>query len=258
MLLRKFPLLIWYLFLASFFHQGMALDVDLKLYESSFYSPNGEDGVFARIFAAIKPTTRFCVECGAYDGITNSLTYLLRNQGWRSVLLDRSYDIPSLSLHKEFITAENINAIFEKHDVPDVFDLLTLCTGYNDFYLWHVLDSRYRPSVVCITYNAFHKPEEDKIAVYYPFFCGDDTNYFGASILALYLLGKSKGYALIYAEETGRHLFFVREEVLESNQASFKNANDVKLLYRPLGYESGNRHDPKQRKYLSSKEVLKK
>jgi|SRR5579862_1453667 len=248
--------------LASFFHSASAEEIDLQLFETSFYSPNGEDGIFARLFSLIKTTPiRFCVECGANDGITNSLTYLLRNQGWRALLLDRSFDIPSISLHKEFLTAENVNALFEKYSVPKSFDLMTIDTGSNDFYIWKALDERYCPSVVCIAYNGLHKPEEDKVVQYHPFFCGDETSYFGASILALYNLGRSKHYALVYAEESGRHLFFVREDLLRDNHLVFKNANDVRELYRPPTYEKAQgkqRHDPKNRPHLSSKELLKK
>jgi hypothetical protein len=250
-----------YLLCFSFFYSGFATEIDLSIHESSFYSPNGEDGIFARIFASVKPISRFCVECGAYDGITNSMTYLLRNQGWRGILFDRSYEISSLGLYKEFITCDNVNIIFDKYGVPEIFDLLTLDTGYNDYYIWQAIDARYRPSVVCIAYNAFHLPDEDKIVIPHPYFCGDDTNYFGASILALYNLGLSKGYGLVYAEQSGRHLFFIRQDVLEKNNVSFKNANDVAAIYRHPEYENGQggvRQDPKRRKYLSSKEVLKR
>ncbi len=247
---------------ASYFHLAAAEEIDLQLYETSFYSPNGEDGIFARLFSMIKTTPmRFCVECGANDGITNSLTYLLRNQGWRALLLDRSFDIPSISLHKEFLTAENINALFEKYAVPKSFDLLTIDTGSNDFYLWKALDERYCPSVVCIAYNGFHKPEEDKVVQYHPFYCGDDSIYFGASMLALYHLGRSKHYALVYAEESGKHLFFVREDLIKNNALDFKNVNDVQKLYRHPSYEKAQgkqRHDPKNRPYLSAKELLNK
>lgn len=237
---------------------GSAEEIDLSYSESSFYSPNGEDGVFARIFASIKPLSRLCVECGARDGITNSLTHLLRSQGWKSVLFDRSFDIPSLSLYKEFLTPNNVNAIFEKYSIPDTFDLLTIDLGYNDFYIWQALDQRYRPYVICISYNAIHPPNEDKIVLAHPFFCGDNTDYFGASILALYRLGRSKGYALIYAEQSGSHLFFIREDLLEKNQLSFKNLNDVNALYHPLGLgQPKMKQNPKGRKYVSSHEVMK-
>lgn len=236
-------------------------EIDLKLYENSFYSPNGEDGVLARIFTSIKPRSYYCVDCGATDGISNNLTFLLRNQGWKGLLLDRSYDIPTSNLHRESLTAENIDELFVKYNVPEVFDLLAIDTGYNDFYLWNALDKRFMPSVVCIAYNAYLGPSDDKVVIYHPYYSGDDTTYFGASLLALVNLGKTKGYTLVYAEETGRHLFFIRDELIEQYQLAFKDAGQVYKLYRAPDYENGagsHRFDSRNRKFISSNEAIKK
>src|SRR5690348_14784881 len=101
------------LFFAFFlpFSSSFGEEIDLSLYEKSLYSQNGEDGVLAKIVQVLQPSSRFCIEFGAYDGISGSNTYLLRMQGWDCLLLDRMYEIPEFNLHKEFITAENITAI---------------------------------------------------------------------------------------------------------------------------------------------------
>jgi len=234
------------------------MEVDLKLYENSFYSPNGEDGIFARLFTLLKPQLYFCVDCGANDGISSNLTFLLRSQGWKGLLFDRAYDIPTANLHKESLTTENINTLFTQYAVPEVFDLLTIDTGYNDFYLWNALDKRYTPSVVCIAYNAYLGPSDDKVVIYHPYYCGDDTTYFGASILALARLGKAKGYTLVYAEETGRHLFFILDALIKDHQLLFKDANVVSKLFHMPHYEIGYRFDSRNREYISSNEAIKK
>lgn len=242
--------------LASF-----ADEIDLSLCETSLYSQNGEDGVLAKIFQLIPPSSKFCVEFGAYDGVTGSNTYLLRRQGWNALLLDRMYEIPEYNLFKEFITAENINDLFEKYHLPNDFDLLSIDIDYNDFHIWKVIDEKFRPSVVLIEYNATHLPNEDKVVKYRPYFAGDGTNYFGASILALYHLGRSKGYSLVYAEKAGVNLFFIRDDLLEKHHLKFKDMNDVEKIYRIPTYgngpNSGHRKDPKNRSYLSSTELLK-
>jgi hypothetical protein len=43
-----------------------------------------------------------------------------------------------------------------------------------------------------VEYNATHLPNEDKVVEYDPYFSGDSTNYFGASILAFYNLAQKK------------------------------------------------------------------
>ena len=235
--------------------------VDLSLYEKSFYSQNGEDGVLNKIFQLIGTSSRYCVEFGASDGKTNSNTYLLRLQGWSSLLMDRMYEDSAINLHKEFITAENITALFDKYNVPHDLDLLSIDIDFNDFYVWKALGAKYQPSVVVIEYNATHLPHEDKVVKYQPYFCGEGTNYYGASILALYHLGRSKGYSLVYADKEGVNLFFIRDDILEEKKLQFKDMNDVEKLYRYPTYgkgpNGGHREDPKKRAYLTSTDCLR-
>lgn len=235
-------------------------EIDLGTYEKSIYSQHGEDGVLAKIFDVVSPSSRFCIEFGAYDGVTGSNTYLLRRQGWKCLLMDRMFEIPDYSLYKEFIRKENINELFEKYKVPENLDLLSIDIDYNDFYIWKELDPKYRPTVVVIECNPTHLPQEDKVVRYRPFYCGDGTNYYGASILALYHLGRSKGYSLVYHESSGTNLFFVKDEALDELKISFKDVNQVEKLYRPptygLGPNNGHRPDLKNRKYFTSLELL--
>jgi|GEM_PF-1644716 len=236
------------------------LCIDLSSYETSLYSQNGEDGILSKLFQLIEPTTRYCVEFGADEGFINSNTYLLRKQGWNCLLLDRMHEDPNINLHKEFITAENVTALFDKYNVPHDLDLLSLDIDYNDFHVWKALDEKFKPAVVLIEYNATHLPLEDKVVKYLPYFCGDGTNYFGASILALYNLGRSKGYSLVYAEKAGVNLFFIRDDILEEKKLRFKDMNDVEKLYRfptyGKGPNGGHRKDPNNRAYLTSSDFL--
>ncbi|MGB7978583.1 MAG: hypothetical protein WCF19_05430 [Chlamydiales bacterium] len=224
-------------------------EIDLALYEKSLYSEQGEDGVIAKLFQIVLPATRSCVEVGAYDGITHSNTFLLQLQGWNRLLFDRQFEIPTFNLHKEYINAENINQIFQKYNVPLLFDLLCIDLEYNSFYVWKALDPKYSPSVVVIQYNGNHPPDQDKVVKYRPFYVGDGTDYFGASILSLYRLGRAKGYSLVYAEQSGKHLFFVREALLPP-ETPFRAINQVDRLYRPRSHLYP--HDMKARPYLSS------
>ncbi len=227
-------------------------EIDLTPYEASLYSQNGEDGVLAKIFELIGTSSRYCVEFGAYDGITGSNTCLLRKQGWSALLLDRRSDSPEI--HKEFITAENITSLFDKYKVPKNLDLVSIDIDYNDFYVWQALDPKYQPKVVLIEYNSALLPDQDKVAKPMPYYSGDGTIYYGASILALYNLGRSKGYSLVYAEKAGVNLFFIRDDVLKEKNLQFKDVNNVEKLYqKPTAI---HREDPKNRVFLSSADLL--
>jgi hypothetical protein len=141
--------------------------------------------------------------------------------------------------------------------VPLGFDLLSIDIGYNDFYLWNALDVKYKPAVVLIAYNATYSEKEDRVVKYRPYYCGDGTDYFGASILALYKLGRSKGYSLVYADQTGSNLFFIRDDLLEEFHVSFQNVNDVEALYHPSSYVIP-RYQGKYSRFTSSDNVIRK
>ena len=230
-----------------------AEEIDLSGSEYSVYSRSGEDGIFSKIFHLIPPSSFFCVELGSGDGCYDSPTYLLRLQEWNALLLDRTYENPGEHLFKEFITAQAVNEILQKYAIPDDLDLLCIDTGYNDYYLWKALSDHYLPKVVMIRYNPSHLPDVDKIVKYRPYFGGDHTSYYGASILALQKLGNSKGYTLVYAERSGTYLFFIRDAILEEKNLKFKNSNDVDKLYPFVnGKGAPLNDDPKLRVFISS------
>jgi len=236
-----------------------AEEIDLATYEKFIYSAHGEDGIIARIFELIQPKSRYCVDIGAGDGITGSNTYLLRLQRWNCALFDRKHEVFQHKLYKEFINAENVNTVFKKYRVQPDMDLLTI-DNYNEFYIWKDLDEKYKPALVIIKYNGSLLAHDDKVAKYRPFFCGDGTNYWGASITALYHLGRKKGYSLVYAESIGMSLFFIRDDIIQEKNLHFKNMNDPEKIYRFPAYANGPhggyKQDPKNQPYHSSLEIL--
>ncbi len=233
-------------------------EIDLNRHEISLYSKNGEDGILAKIVQAIGPIPHYCVDIGASDGRDGSNTYLLRLQGWQGLLLDRRFENPILNLHQEYISAENINSLLSKYEVPLEFGLLSIGIDYNDFYIWKALKGEYRPALVLIQYNGKHSPFEDKIVKYRPFFIGDTTDYFGASLLALFNLGRAKGYSLVYADKSGTHLFFVRDDLIRERvrkgEPGFKEMNDPIKLHRNVSH-TDRTPDPKNRPYISSSDL---
>lgn len=243
---------------------AFAEEVDLSGYERTLYSQNGEDGIISKLVQLIHPKPGFCIEFGAFDGVTGSNTYLLRRQGWDCLLLDRGYDVPEYKLRKEYITAQNINQLFEKYGVPDQVDLMSIDIDFNDFYIWKAMDKKYNAAIIVLEYNASIPPNEDKVVKYHPYYIGDGTNYFGGSILAMYRLGRAKGYSLVYAEESGTNLFFVRNDIVERLEAegiTFKDRNDVEKIYRRPTYgkseHGGHPDDTKNRPYFTSEELMK-
>lgn len=234
---------------------------DLSKFERSIYSQNGEDGVIEILFELLGTDSRYCVEFGAVDGLYVSNTLNLRkHKGWTCLLLDGGHENQAINLQREFVTAENINELFEKYEVPENLDLLSIDIDYNDFYVWKALNSRYRPRVVVVEYNAMILPHDDSLVPYKADAVWDWTNYFGAGILAFSRLAKMKGYTLVHADRSGTNLFFVRDELMKGIR--FKNAGQVEELYRPPHYLNGSgplgshQKDPLDRKFISFQEAL--
>ncbi len=253
---QPYPVQLW-----SLKNRYSHKEIDLSRYEKSICSQNGEDGVIEAIFNIIGTSSKYYVEFGANDGEWISNTkYLRKKFGWNGLLLDCDFENPSINLHKEFITAQNINDLFEKYKIPEDFDLLSIDIDYNDFHVWQALEAKYRPRLVVIEYNATHLPWEDKVVKYDPSQQWDGSNYSGASILSFYKLARKKGYSLVYAESVGVNLFFIRDDVLEGQNYRFKNINEVEKIYRAPTYgqgpNGGHPADPIERKYVESSLIL--
>ncbi|CAK9047160.1 unnamed protein product [Durusdinium trenchii] len=141
--------------------------------EERVCSQCGQDGVLRTIFRNVgfreqSPERRsapFYVEFGARKpGMLNSAV-LREFCGWEGVLLDSQPGetphggcphCPGVSIvATEFVTAENIVELFKKYSVPHDFDLLTIDTDFNDYWIWRALlmDGTFRPRVVAVDFN---------------------------------------------------------------------------------------------------------
>ncbi len=130
----------------------------------------------------------------------------------------------------EKITAENIQQLFQKYNVPNDFDLLSIDIDYNDYWVWKAITD-YSPRLVVIEYNSSIPPTESRVVPYNPDASWDGTNYFGASLLALRNLGLSKGYTLVGCDSRGVNAFFVKSDLIKRIKI-----NDIDQLYRSPQY----------------------
>lgn len=188
------------------------------------YSQHDEDGILEEIFRRIGTTNRFFVEFGVGDGLENCTLYLLL-KGWTGAWIDGSaacYEgiLKNLSSFLEqrklrakhsFITAENIEGLFDALEVPREFDLLSIDIDRNDYWVWNAIRN-YHPRVVAIEYNASLKATAACAVPYDPTATWDASNYYGASLKAFEYLGRAKGYSLVGCNYTGVTAFLVRND----------------------------------------------
>lgn len=214
-------------FLSQHLHNNPRYDDNKRLNKSEYqvFSQNGEDGIINEIFTRIGTTNKYFVEFGVTDGLESNSLHLLYNQ-WQGLWIEgnpedirkinKSFsdfiNAGKITVKNEFITAENIESIFKSANVPADLDLLSIDIDYNTYYVWEAI-TNYRPRVVVIEYNSNFPPDTHFVVKYNPKRMWDGTSYFGASLLALERLGKSKGYNLVGCNFTGTNAFFVREDL---------------------------------------------
>jgi hypothetical protein len=184
---------------------------NLSPFEASVYSQNGEDGIIEELFHRIGTHSKYGVEFGVEDGAECNSRRLLED-GWRVLRMDGSNSAPTIK--QEFITAENINKLFKKYDVPHNLDFLCIDIDFNDYWVWKAIDEEFNPRLVVVEYNASVSPAKARTVKYDAKRIWDGSDYFGGSLRAMAKLARSRGYSLVYCESRGVNAFFVRNDLL--------------------------------------------
>lgn len=180
-------------------------------YEKKIYSQNGEDGIIAFLLIHINPSVKRSLEFGVHDG-RQCNTRLLKERGWKTVMLDGSFHKPSYRLYREFITKTNINKLIKKYDCEDI-SLLSIDIDGQDFYVWKEIDVT--PEIVIIEYNRRIPCHKDLVMKEDEKYVWDGKHYYGSGVRPLYLLGRDKGYHLVCSCSNGVNLFFVHDTVFD-------------------------------------------
>lgn len=190
---------------------------DLREFEAQTYSQCGEDGALQRIYECIGTTNRTFVEFGAWDGRHLSNTANLRlNYDWTGLLMEGSDRADGELVTREFVTAENVEALFARYGVPETFDLLSVDIDGNDYWVWKAIE-HYTPRVVIVEYNIFFALDASLTIEYHADHVWDETTYHGASLAALCKLGLEKSYTLVHTDSWSPNAFFVLDSELPEN-----------------------------------------
>lgn len=218
---------------------------ELCQFTTQAFSQGPEDGVIAEIFRRIEVRDRFFVEIGAGDGRENT-TRLLLALGWSGIWVEgsasscaairRDFAGPlaegRLTLVEAMVTAENIGGLLNEAGAPERFDYLSVDLDMNTFHIWRALDG-YRARAGCIEYNASIPPSWEFVVPYDPSAVWDGSNWYGAGLKSLELLGQAQGYALVGCDFYGVNAFFVSAE---ENLAEFVGPFTAEKHYQPPNY----------------------
>eukprot|EP00927_Polykrikos_kofoidii_P062077 TRINITY_DN56900_c0_g1_i1.p1 TRINITY_DN56900_c0_g1~~TRINITY_DN56900_c0_g1_i1.p1 ORF type:complete len:905 (+),score=145.73 TRINITY_DN56900_c0_g1_i1:84-2717(+) len=202
--------------------------------------PEGSSPSLARV---VPP---FYVEFGARKPHMLNSAALRELCGWDGLLMDgQPGETPhggcptcpgvDTLVRKEFVTAENVVDLFKKHDVPRDFDLLTIDTDYNDYWLWRALleDGHFRPRVVAVDFNPDFGLDEAKVVEYVADAEWDGTKYTVGSLLAYALMARHFDYTFAYALEMGAHAFFIRDDLLADHDRDLPLRAALKASHPP-------------------------
>jgi hypothetical protein len=194
------------------------LEPELEKCENRIYSQSGEDGVIEAMIGALNIKKGNFVELGVgprtalsleTDGIEAN-TRRLKEQGWRGLWMDGGTYPAFYEVNKEWVTAFNINLLFEKYGVPNEFDLVSIDVDGQDPYIWMAIE--YQPKIVIVECNGNFEYGDSRIMPFDINHVYDGTTWFGASVTALEKIGKSKGYVMVYTNAV--NCFFVRRNLL--------------------------------------------
>lgn len=166
----------------------------LSSWSGRAFSQMGADGVLHRLFDDIGVVDKYYVEFGTQNGSQCNTRRLREVCGWRGLLMDGGFERPEIGLHREFITRENIAALFAKYRVPKAFDLLSVDIDGNDYHVLQAIVAHgYAPRVIVVETN-FHLLFPGSIVKYASRHRWDGTCYGSASVAAFERMLGSRGY----------------------------------------------------------------
>jgi hypothetical protein len=182
-------------------------------------SQNEEDGIVLALLHASGVSTRRFVEigCGGNGGNSGLLAYEL---GWSGLMLDSSgaavrtaRDVfagkSRVRIERETVTTENINDVLTRFGFAGEVDFLSIDVDSVDYWLLDALTVT-NARVLSMEYNALFGPSRAVTIPNAPRPQGA-KGYHGASLAALEMCARRKGYRLVLCEDAGINAFFVRE-----------------------------------------------
>ena len=206
-------------------------------FEVKVFSQFGEDGLIDHLIKISNLQTKTFIEFGVEDYQETNTRFLLEGKNWKGLIFDSSdkfinkiknedyYWRENIIAKSAFITAENINELISTNIFFKDVGLLSIDIDGNDYWVWKSINC-IKPAIVVIEYNARFGPDRSVTIPYDKDFNRSkkhhSTIYFGASLKALFNLGKSKGYSLVGTNSNGCNAFFMRNDLVSNNNIETK------------------------------------
>ncbi|MEI6442984.1 MAG: hypothetical protein WCO29_07615 [Nostocales cyanobacterium ELA583] len=248
--------------------QLQSLDkLELQDNEFQVFSQWGEDGIIQMLLRHIEIPNKIFIEFGVENYTESNTRFLLINDNWAGLVIDGSpenisyikqdsiYWQRNLKAVQAFIDQDNINKIIAENGIKGEIGILSIDIDGNDYWVWQAIDV-VAPAIVIIEYNSRFGKDKAVTIPYDPSFVRSEAHYSmlyaGASLKALYNLGKAKGYSFVGCNSVGNNAFFVRQDlkptaikeltVAEGYIASqFRESRDEQGNLSYLSWDEGNK-----------------
>jgi hypothetical protein len=201
-------------------------DVEFKV-----FSQFGDDGIIQYLIHRLAPLPDSFVEFGVENYRESNTRFLLLNNNWRGAVLDGSqscvdqiqgdeiYWRHTLTAKCAWITRDNINDLIRGAGFSGEIGLLNIDIDGNDYWVWEKSDV-VDPVITIVEYNSIFGPDLAVTIPYDPKFNRHRSHFsgqfWGASLSALAILAKRKGYSLIGCNSAGNNAYFVRSNKIDN------------------------------------------
>jgi hypothetical protein len=227
----------------------------LSAVEFKIFSQWGDDGIIQYLLRQLDFPHHTFIEFGVADYLESNTRFLLMHDNWSGFVIDsspaniqklqRSYFFWQYDLQARaaFCDRDNINALLQEPGFDPEVGILHIDIDGNDYWVWQAI-SVISPIVAIVEYNSVFGSDRAITIPYDPDFDRTTAHpsnlYFGASLAALYQLGKAKGYAFIGCNSAGNNAYFVRQDKLGKLQAVSVQQGYVESKFRESRDRSGN------------------
>jgi hypothetical protein len=202
----------------------------LKDFEFKVFSQWGEDGIIQHLTKSILITNRTFIEFGVEDFFESNCRYLMMKDNWQGFVIDGSKDnitrlraAPFYWQHRleaidAFVTQDNIDDLLAQSGFEADLGILSIDLDGNDYYVLKALKG-FRPRILICEYNAVFGPTRAISVPYRADFqrtkAHSSNLYWGASLAAMTLLARQRGYALVGTNSAGNNAFFLRNDLVD-------------------------------------------
>lgn len=240
---------------------------DLSQVEFRVFSQFGDDGIIQYLISQLRPKIPAFVEFGVQNYREANTRFLLQNNNWCGLVIDSScedidaikndwyYWRHSLTALCKLVTRDNINALLLGSGMEGEIGLLHIDIDGNDYWVWEAIDV-IQPVIVIAEYNSLFGRDRAITIPYSDNFNRVDAHfsglYFGASLKALDLLARRKGYYFAGSNSAGVNAYFIRKDRAGLVAEISVTDGYVESLFRQ------NRNNRGELEYMANEKAIEK